>query len=61
MGHSVHAGTLKILQKITFRPCIYYIHEVSHQWLMPIILATWEAEIKRIAGQYRQIVCKTPL
>jgi hypothetical protein len=30
---------------------------------MPIILATWEAEIRRIAvlGQPRQIVLKTPI
>jgi hypothetical protein len=31
------------------------------QWLMPIILATWEAEIRRIEvpSQPRQIVLKT--
>jgi hypothetical protein len=30
----------------------------GHQWLMPIILATWEAEIRRITvqGQSLQIV-----
>jgi hypothetical protein len=30
---------------------------------MPVILATWEAEIRRILawGQCRQIVCKTPI
>jgi hypothetical protein len=30
---------------------------------MPIILATWEAEIERITvkGQLRQIVCETPI
>jgi hypothetical protein len=33
----------------------------GHQWLMAIILATWEAEIRRIpvSGQSRQIVLKT--
>jgi hypothetical protein len=33
-----------------------------HQWLIPVILATWEAEIRRSAvpGQPRQTVCKTP-
>jgi hypothetical protein len=25
-----------------------YLGEASHQWLMLIILATWEAEIRRI-------------
>jgi hypothetical protein len=32
-----------------------------HQWLIPVILATQEAEIRRIkvGGQPRQIVCKT--
>jgi hypothetical protein len=24
------------------------IHEARHQWLMPVILAIWEAEIRRI-------------
>jgi hypothetical protein len=30
----------------------------GHQWLMPIILATWEAEIRRITvqGQSRKTV-----
>jgi hypothetical protein len=31
-------------------------------WLMSLILAIWEAEIRRITnqGQSRKIVCKTP-
>jgi hypothetical protein len=32
-------------------------------WLfMPVILATWETEIRKImvGGQLREIVCKTP-
>jgi hypothetical protein len=34
----------------------------GRQWFMPIILATWEAEIRRmvVPGQPRQIVCETP-
>jgi hypothetical protein len=37
--------------------------QAGHQWLTPVILATWEAEIRRITvqGQSRQIVCKTPI
>jgi hypothetical protein len=35
--------------------------EAGHWWLTPVILATWEAEIRRIAvrSQCRQIVLKT--
>jgi hypothetical protein len=32
------------------------------QWLTPVILATWDAEIRRITvqGQFRQTVQETP-
>jgi hypothetical protein len=35
--------------------------EAGHQWLMPVILATQEAEIRRIMAQCqpRQIICQT--
>jgi hypothetical protein len=38
----------------------YLAHLAGHQWLTPIILATWEAETRRVAiqGQPGQIVCK---
>jgi hypothetical protein len=34
----------------------------GHQWLTPVILATWKAEIERIKvqGQPEQIVSETP-
>jgi hypothetical protein len=34
---------------------------VRHQWFMPVTLATWEAQIRRIKvqGQFREIVFKS--
>jgi hypothetical protein len=39
------------------------IFPTRHWWLMPIILTTWEAEIRRITiqGQLRQIVQESPI
>jgi hypothetical protein len=36
--------------------------KAEHQWLTSVILATWEAEIRRttVGGQAKQIVLKTP-
>jgi hypothetical protein len=34
-----------------------------HQWLKPVILATWEAAVRQImvVGQLKQIVHQTPI
>jgi hypothetical protein len=45
-----------------FMACIYLKNKLArHWWLTPIILVTWEAEIRRIAvqSQPRQIVLET--
>jgi hypothetical protein len=41
--------------------CLKYLTIARHQWLTPVILATQEAEIRRIMiqSQARQIVLKT--
>jgi hypothetical protein len=55
-----------IIFSITYQSFIvfkgYYLFIFARcQWLMPGILATWEAQIGRISlpGQPRQIVCET--
>jgi hypothetical protein len=49
-----HKAKLNKLQRISSARC---------QWLTPVILATWEAEIRRITVQShsKQIVHKTPV
>jgi hypothetical protein len=46
-----------------FSIIVYFrnVLEARHQWLIPVILATWEAEIRKIAvpGQPEQIVHET--
>jgi hypothetical protein len=49
--------TLLTTLKVVSKQC-----QAGHQWLTPVILATWEAEIRRILvwDQPRQIVHETP-
>jgi hypothetical protein len=48
----------ELVVEIIFKICA----GAGQQWLMPAILATWEAEIRRmeVPGQPGQIVHKTP-
>jgi hypothetical protein len=45
------------VKKITYKDHIL----ARHQWLTPVILATQEAEIRRIViqNQLKEVVCKT--
>jgi hypothetical protein len=56
---------LKIQKKKEFMTVPHYLRPllVRHQWLLtPIIVATWEAKVERIADQSQpeQIIFKTP-
>jgi hypothetical protein len=44
------------------RHCLKKFKVARYQWLTLVILATWEAETRRIMiqGQSRQIVCEIP-
>jgi hypothetical protein len=46
---------------ISYSPRIKANRSARHWWLTPVILATWETEVRRIVvrGQPRQIVHKT--
>jgi hypothetical protein len=50
------------LRKSARKPRNKIDSEAGYLWLTPVILATWEAEIRRfkIQSQFRQIVCETP-
>jgi hypothetical protein len=52
---TVHKGTVNTVYK--------KIIIAGHLWFTPVILATPEAEIRRIwvQGQRGQIICKTPI
>jgi hypothetical protein len=56
--------TVCIYEMVLMKPIFKNLEEkqAEHRWLTPIILATWEAEIKRIVVhvQTRQKVIKTP-
>jgi hypothetical protein len=49
------------LRPFTLKPHLKIPHLAGHPWLMPVILAMQEAEIRRITvgSQPRQVVCET--
>jgi hypothetical protein len=56
----LRSGTMpySALYSLTSRICLLKRQPVAeHQWLTPVILATQEAEIRRILVQ---VVCETP-
>jgi hypothetical protein len=59
-NHSIFKDVMLLWYYTTIENNIEFNH--WHWWLTSIILATWEAESRRILiqGQARQKVCKTP-
>jgi hypothetical protein len=58
--------TRKLIEEVKtsqyYSLCLLIPQRAWHPWLMPVILAIWQAESRRTTaqGQPRQIVCKTP-